>query len=52
MDKNRGLTRRELLRRGARVGGALWAIPVVQVLGMSSAQASDGDSPSLTSVSK
>jgi hypothetical protein len=35
-----GLTRRELLRRGLRLGGAAWAIPVVQVLNMSPAQAS------------
>jgi hypothetical protein len=35
-----GLTRREILKRGAAFGGALvWATPVVQVMGMSSAHA-------------
>ena len=36
-----GLTRRELLQRGAKVGGAVWVIPVVQVLGMSQALAGE-----------
>lgn len=36
-----GLTRRELLKRGAALGGALvWATPVVQMIGMSPALAS------------
>lgn len=35
-----GLSRRDLLRRGAALGGALaWATPVVQVIGMSPALA-------------
>ena len=34
-----GLTRRELLKRGAAVGGALWAVPVVQMIGMNPAMA-------------
>ncbi len=35
-----GVTRREALKKGARLGGALvWAIPVVQTVGMSSAMA-------------
>lgn len=37
---NDGVTRREALKKGARLGGALvWAIPVVQTVGMSSAMA-------------
>jgi len=40
-----GLSRRDLLRRGAALGGALaWATPVVQVIGMSPALAT-GTSP-------
>lgn len=36
-----GLTRRELLKRGAALGGALaWATPAVQLVGMSRAMAS------------
>lgn len=34
-----GITRRELLQRGAKIGGAVWAIPVVQAVGMSPAEA-------------
>jgi hypothetical protein len=37
-----GITRRDLLKRGALVGGAvLWATPVVQVVGMGRAYAKD-----------
>jgi hypothetical protein len=39
-DINVGLTRREALKRGAMLGGALvWAIPVVQTVGMTAAMA-------------
>jgi hypothetical protein len=37
------VTRRELLRRGLKIGGAAWAIPIVQTIGMSPAQANDYD---------
>ena len=36
-----GVDRRTLLRRGAFVGAAVWAAPVVQVVGMTAASASD-----------
>jgi hypothetical protein len=40
--KTTGITRRDLLKRGALVGGAvLWATPVVQVVGMGRAYAKD-----------
>lgn len=46
-----GLTRREILKRGAALGGALaWGTPLVQVIGMSPAMAqttSPGDCPNL-----
>ena len=46
-DTNEGLTRREALKRGAMLGGALvWAVPVVQTVGMSAAMAAPG-SPEL-----
>lgn len=39
-ETNQGMTRRELLKRGAVVGGTvLWATPVVQTLGMARAYA-------------
>ena len=39
-DINEGLTRREALKKGAMLGGALvWAVPVVQTVGMSAAMA-------------
>jgi hypothetical protein len=39
-DTNEGLTRREALKKGAMLGGALvWAVPVVQTVGMSAAMA-------------
>ncbi|NOY55796.1 MAG: hypothetical protein GXP34_07385 [Actinobacteria bacterium] len=34
-----GLTRREALKRGAAVAGALWAVPIVQVVGLRPAYA-------------
>jgi hypothetical protein len=40
IDQVEGITRRDLLKRGARIGGAVWAIPVVQALNMAPAQAS------------
>lgn len=33
------LTRRELLKRGALVAGAVWTVPTVQVLNMTAAHA-------------
>lgn len=40
LNTNEGLTRREALKKGARFGGALvWAVPVVQTVGMSPALA-------------
>lgn len=38
-DSQRGLTRREALKRGALVAGTLWAVPVVQAVGMRPAYA-------------
>lgn len=39
-ETNQGLTRREILKRGAALGGALaWSAPIVQVVGMSPALA-------------
>ena len=39
-DQQMGVTRRDILKRGALVGGALvWATPVVQTIGMQRAQA-------------
>ena len=39
-DINEGLTRREALKKGAIFGGALvWAVPMVQTVGMSAAMA-------------
>ena len=44
---NEGLTRREALKRGAMLGGALvWAVPMVQTVGMTAAMAAPG-SPEL-----
>ena len=45
-----GITRRELLKRGAVLGGALvWATPVVQTIGMRAAfaQSTSPDCPNL-----
>ena len=39
-----GLTRREALKRGAVIAGAVWAVPVMQVVNMSAAHASSGGS--------
>ena len=40
METNSGITRRDVLKRGAVAGGAvLWAVPVVQVIGMSASHA-------------
>ena len=40
METNSGITRRDVLKRGAIAGGAvLWAVPVVQVIGMSASHA-------------
>jgi hypothetical protein len=40
MESNSGITRRDVLKRGAVAGGAvLWAVPVVQVIGMSASHA-------------
>ena len=38
-----GLSRRQLLKRGAVVGAVAWTVPLIQVVGMSAAHA---DSPS------
>ena len=43
------ITRREALRRGAKIGGAVWVVPVVNTLGMSAAQAK-GNTPAVTGV--
>lgn len=45
MGSGDGLTRRELLRRGLRIGGAVWAVPVVQILNMSPAHAEGYSNP-------
>ena len=43
---NQGITRRDLLRRGAVLGGAVvWATPVVQTLGMGRAFAQSASPP-------
>lgn len=42
-DSQQGITRRDLLRRGAVLGGAvMWTTPVVQTLGMGRAFAANG----------
>lgn len=47
IEENQGLTRREVLKRGAVVGGTLlWAAPAIQTIGMSAALA---DTPSICS---
>ncbi len=38
-----GITRREALKRGAAIAGAVWAVPTIQVLNMAPAGASGGD---------
>lgn len=46
MSDEQGLTRRQLIKKGAFVGGALvWAVPVVQTIGMTPAlaQTTSGD---------
>lgn len=41
-DSQRGMTRREAIKKGVMIGGALaWAVPVVQTVGMSRALAED-----------
>lgn len=45
IDKADGLTRRELLHRGLRIGGAVWAIPVIQILNMAPAGATGNSHP-------
>ena len=37
-----GITRREALKRGAAIAGAVWAVPAMQMLNMSAANADDG----------
>jgi len=40
MESSSGITRRDVLKRGAVAGGAvLWAVPVVQVIGMTASHA-------------
>lgn len=39
------LTRRELLKKGVRLGGAVWVVPIVQTLNMAPAQATGGTKP-------
>jgi hypothetical protein len=40
MESNSGITRRDVLKRGAVAGGAvLWAVPVVQVIGRTASHA-------------
>jgi hypothetical protein len=34
-----GITRREALKRGAAIAGAVWAVPVMQTLNMAAARA-------------
>ncbi len=36
-----GLTRRDALKRGAVVGGLMWTVPVVQAIGITSANAAE-----------
>ena len=43
MDKN--ISRRKALRAGAMVGGALWVVPTVQVIGLSPASAQQVSPP-------
>lgn len=48
-DSHHGLTRRQLLKRGAALGGAVaWATPVVQVVGMRAAGAQETSDPCAT----
>jgi hypothetical protein len=49
MDRN--ISRRTALRRGAMVGGALWVVPTVQVIGLSPASAQQVSGPSATTPS-
>lgn len=44
------ISRRKALRRGAMVGGALWVVPTVQVIGLSPASAQQVSSPPSSSV--
>ncbi len=51
-----GMTRREALKRGAVIAGAVWAVPAMQVVNMSAAHASSNGQasptgPSVSSVS-
>ena len=47
IEENQGLTRREVLQRGAVVGGTLlWTAPAIQTIGMRAALA---DTPSICS---
>lgn len=39
MNERRGMSRRDALKRGAIVGGAVWVVPAVHALSMSSASA-------------
>ncbi len=42
MQENPGISRREVLKRGAALGGSLiWAVPTIQTIGMSAASAQD-----------
>jgi hypothetical protein len=51
-EEPRGITRREALRKGALLGGALaWATPVVQVVGMKPALAQTTSPPCVIEVS-
>ena len=48
-----GLSRREMLRRSAIVGGALvWSVPAIQSMGMKAAAAQAGPGPVRVSVAR
>jgi hypothetical protein len=47
-----GITRRQALKRGAAIAGVVWAAPAMQVLNMSAAHATDGQSGSETNASR